>query len=226
MTTAPQNPRSPHLAALLAVAGCLAFALWLGLRGPETPIPMHFAADGTVDRWGDRREAAWVLGAVTVFLAAAYGLTAHSIRKSAGSVQRGLALVQAVLIGTMVCLASLIGGMAYGVFTEGGQLHRQLGVFISAIMLLIGAVLGKVPPNPWVGVRTYWALTSRLAWDKSNRLMGRLALWGGLIGLPLALLGPQPLANGAILGLLGMAALAAVIESWRVWNADPERRTA
>ena len=34
----------------------------------------------------------------------------------------------------------------------------------------LGALLGRVGPNPWVGVRTPWAYKSRTAWDRSNRL--------------------------------------------------------
>jgi uncharacterized membrane protein len=229
MTDQQPAPRSPHLAAFVAVAASLGFAVWLGLRGPEGQMPMHMGLDGTVDRWSDRVEAAWVLGGTTVFLAAAYALTAHSASKAAESVQRGLALVQAILIGAMVFVAALFGGLAFGVFAavDGTQeTHRLIGGFLAAVMLLIGSVLGKTPPNPWVGVRTYWALTSRAAWDKSNRLTGRLMFWGGLAGLPAAMLAPQPQANIGIGAVLILAALAGAVESWRVWNADPDRRTA
>lgn len=228
MTDRPVTARSPHLAAFVAVAGCLGFAVWLGLRGPEGPIPMHMGLDGSVDRWGDRVEAAWVLGGATVFLAAAYALTAHSLSKAAASVQRGLALVQAILIAAMLFVAALFGGLAFGVFTnvEGAQeTHRLVGGFLALVMLLIGSVLGKIAPNPWVGVRTYWALTSRAAWDKSNRLAGRLMFWAGLVGLPAVMLAPQPHATIALGGALVLAALAGAVESWRVWNADPDRRT-
>jgi hypothetical protein len=50
--------------------------------------------------------------------------------------------------------------------------------------------------------------------------------WGGLAGLPAAMLAPQPQANIGIGAVLILAALAGVVESWRVWNADPDRRTA
>lgn len=223
------RPRSPHLAAFAAAAACLGFAAWIGLRGPEGVLPVHIQFDGTVDRWGDRTDLAWALAVPTVFLLAIYGLTAHSLSKAAESSVRGLAMVQAILIGMMLFVVAIIGSITYGDYGAGSDPLgpvRPVGALAGAIMLLFGSVLGKIAPNPWVGVRTYWALTSRTAWDKSNRLVGRLWFWCGLVALPAALLGPQPHTTIGITAVLLITALAGVFESWRVWNADPERRAA
>lgn len=229
MTEARPAPRSPHLAAFAAAAACLGFAVWIGLRGPEGALPVHIQFDGTVDRWGDRIELALALAGTTAFLLAIYGLTAHSLSKAAESSVRGLAMVQAILIGMMLFVAAIIGSVTYGDYGAGADPLgpvRPVGALAGAIMLLFGSVMGKIAPNPWVGVRTYWALTSRTAWDKSNRLVGRLWFWGGLVALPAALLGPQPYVTMAIVAALLISALIGVFESWRVWNADPDRRTA
>lgn len=225
----PSRSSGLNAAAIVTTLACLGFAVWLGLYGPEGQIPMHLNAAGEVDRWGDRREAAWIVGGTTIGLLLAYALTEHSQRKAPESARRGLVFAQGTLIGAMVFVATLMAALAYGGFERGAgpeRLHQLVGGLLAFVMILGGAVLGKVAPNPWVGVRTYWALTSRTAWDKSNRLAGRLWFWAGLIGFPAAVLFPGPMTTAAIGAAMLVSALAAVVESWRVWNADPDRRAA
>ena len=95
--------------------------------------------------------------------------------------------------------------------------------FLALIMLATGVFLGKTGPNPFVGVRTFWSLRSRLALDRSNRLLGRLWFWLGLAGLAAAPLAPEPLGTMALIILIMGTVAAAVVESWRVWRSDPDR---
>ena len=95
---------------------------------------------------------------------------------------------------------------------------------LSALFLVIGSVLGRVGPNPIAGVRTPWSYKSRLAWDRSNRLAGRLLFLIGLAGVAAAPVAPQPLGYQAVIGAVILAAVVSVIESWRVWRADPDRQ--
>ena len=96
--------------------------------------------------------------------------------------------------------------------------------FLSLIFLIMGALLGRVSPNPFIGVKTPWAYKSRLAWDRSNRLAGRLMFWlgaAGLIASPFAL---QPLGLIVLITGVLIATAWSVFESWRVWRADPDRQ--
>src|SRR5690606_9655046 len=96
---------------------------------------------------------------------------------------------------------------------------------VCLVLIATGALLGKVPPNALVGVRTPWSLNSRLAWDRSNRLAGRLFFWAGLLALPLIPSLPPPAAVGSVTGGTLLIAAWSVFESWRVWRADPDRRS-
>jgi uncharacterized membrane protein len=95
---------------------------------------------------------------------------------------------------------------------------------VSLILLVLGAFLGRVAPNPVVGVRTPWSYKSRLAWDRSNRLAGRLFFLLGLIGLIAAPVAPQPLGALSLTGAALIVAALSVFESWRVWRSDPDRQ--
>jgi len=227
----PRGLEGIDLAAIAAVGGCLAFGAYVALAGPTGPIPMHMGLDGVVDRWGDRREAGLLMGVIGSITGLAYLLTAWFVRRKPLTVaaRRGLWFTQLILVLTTLLLIALFGAIIYSRLQPGddaSSISRLVGAFISVILLLVGALLGKTTPNPWVGVRIYWTLTSRLAWDKANRLLGRLWFLIGLVALPANLLAPQPITLTLTIGVLIAAAVVAVFESRRVWLADPDRRTA
>jgi len=228
---APRGPDVLDAAALAVAVGGCAFAAWIWFNGPTTPIPMHMDLAGNVDRWGDRREAGLVLGGATLVTAAAYGLAAWIERSKpmTDAARRGLWFGRLIALVTGLFVIGLVGSLSLGRIAPGQDatpVVRGVSVLLSAIMLVVGGLLGKTTPNPWVGVRTYWSLTSRLAWDKSNRLLGRLWFLFGLVGLPAALAGPMPITSTIIIVAMIVGGVLAVFESWRVWMADPERRIA
>lgn len=215
-----------HLSLAVTTAiGAVALGVWR--LGPEGPLPMHIDAAGQVDRWGDRVEAALVLGFIAVVTGATALLCAVLER-------RGLAKDQgaAWTFGRVVGLAApafaagAIVMVSTGGFSGAGETDgfmRATMAFLGLVFLGMGAFLGRTRPNPVIGVRTPWTRRSRLAWDKSNRLAGRLLSLLGIGGLLAAPLAPQPLAIHILnIGVLAVAAIS-VLESWRVWRADPDR---
>lgn len=195
------------------LAGAIA---WLG---PTHPLPMHFGFDGQVNRWGSRTEMAGVV----LLLAAISAVAALFGRRpdEDAHLLRGRRFSQAAVVWVTSLVALLAAGLTWGWDDQPGP---RLGMLsISAVLAFIGALLGKTSPNALVGVRTPWTFASALAWEKANRLAGRLFFWGGVAGglaMPFA---PQPAGFQAVtLGALAVAAIA-VFESWRVWRGDPDR---
>ena len=206
------------IALLIVAAGAgIAFA------GPLELMPYHFGADGQADAWAGREAigaGVAALGLLTGLLAGGMGVAAAR----AGNPARARAL----RVGQVLILLSLFGVSLFaGVSTVAGL--TSLGsaapmAGLAALFLLVGAVLGRVGPNPIAGVRTPWSYKSRLAWDRSNRLAGRLFFLIGLVGLAAAPVAPQPLGYRLLIGAVLLAAALSVIESWRVWRADPDRQ--
>ena len=199
------------IAAVAVQVGAAALVAAFGSRGP---IPLHFGWSGQVDAWGDRSDVALIILA----LATATAATALALP----ALSRPRAETAGLLIRAIFPLISAFpSAMALGVIQTSAT---ALFAFVSALSLVLGLWLGKVEPNPLVGVRTYWALRSRLAWDKSNRLFGRIAFWSGAIGLLASPVAPQPMGLQLIIATLMVAAALAVFESWRVWRGDPLAR--
>ena len=204
-------------AGLAVAAAILAF-------GPAAPIPVHFNLAGDADRWSGRGEAALVLAGLVGGLALCYALlkAMEGMLASDAPGRRGLRMGRLAVVWSAGCVVALLATGVWGV-PIFGERHLVRPVILSLLILGLGALCGKVSPNPVVGVRTYWSLRSRLAWDKSNRLAGRLFFAIGAFGL---LLGPWVSPARFNLGLFSLviaAALVSVFESWRVWRDDPER---
>jgi uncharacterized membrane protein len=210
---------------LLAVQAVVAVCVYS--LGPTGPIATHFDFHGRPNGWGDRTGLATgivVLGAVFLLinLMLRQGLFTGGLGRSrrTNAVARGLILAIAALL--TVLLASLA-------FAHGSGLDQQrLPLTIAMLMfVIVGAFVGKAAPNAFVGVRVYWTLRSRLAWDKANRLLGRILFFGGLIGvaaMPFVDLDHDfVLVMGWLLIVVCGGGLLAIIESWRVWRTDPER---
>ena len=209
-----------------------AFALHVGLNGPTTPVPVHFGPDLQPDRWSDRTELALTLGGMAFLgLIVCAGLGLGAVRAEATGDQprnrslrigQGIGLFTVTVLGVLIAWASL-GQTSLGqtgVETRGGVMMGGLSLVLAGV----GAFLGRVSPNPFVGVRTPWAYKSRRAWDRSNRLAGRLFFLIGLCGLIAAPVTPQPFGLTALTVGAIVISLIAVFESWRVWLTDPDRQ--
>ena len=206
------------VSALMGGIGLLVFFI-----GPEALLPVHWGADGQADGWANRQAVGGALlglGLLTLLVAGGMGLAAaratETARRRALRMTQVVALIALSGVGLFSATASLTGAA-----DMGGALPMA---GMSALFLLVGALLGRVGPNPFVGVRTPWAYKSKLAWERSNRLAGRLLFLLGLAGLAIAPLAPQPLGYQALIAGVLIAAAWSVFESWRVWRSDPERQ--
>ena len=222
--TAPRKPSPALDAATVGLALILGgLGVWTVFAGPAELLPIHWNASGEADDWGTRELVGGVLvamAALTLLLGGGMGVASRRTDDPARA--RALRYAQLVVILSLPLMSLLAASASLSGTTDiGGAVPVAL---MSLLFLLIGAFLGRVGPNPFVGVRTPWAYKSRLAWDRSNRLAGRLFFVIGLAGLLTAPFAPRPLNLYVLLTAIGLAALWSVVESWRVWRADPDRQ--
>jgi uncharacterized membrane protein len=217
------------LATIAVVTAILSAAIVVWKAGPTGPMPMHFNGAGRVDRWGDRTEMAGVIafmallaGGISLFCAV---MEKQSRDPAAERFTYRLGRIIGLAVPALVC--ALLTAVAFGRLPGGaggdGLFLRAMMAGMAVLFLGMGAFLGRAKPNPVVGVRTYWSLRSRLAWDKSNRLAGRLFSIIGVLGLIATPVAPLPYGFHAMMIALILAGIASGFESWRVWRTDPDR---
>lgn len=222
--TAPNKPGAALNAATVGLSLIVGgLGVWTVFAGPTELLPVHWNASGQADDWGTRELVGGVLiGLALLTLLLGGGMGVASRRADDPARARALRYAQLVVILSLPLISLLAASASLSGTTDiGGAVPVAL---MSLAFLLIGAFLGRVGPNPFVGVRTPWAYKSRLAWDRSNRLAGRLFFVIGLAGLLTAPFAPRPLNLYALLAAIVLAALWSVVESWRVWRTDPDRQ--
>ena len=210
----------------LTVVGLIAVAVWIQVAGPTTPLPMHFNIHGQPDRWGDRSELAGLIAFMAAMTAVTAGPMSWYAKRTPDTARR-----RGLEIGQLVALLAIGGVSAFMLWTILGHGASRAAssltmsaALMSLLFAVLGAFMGRVAPNPIVGVRTPWAYKSKLAWERSNRLAGRLLFLLGLAGLAIAPLAPQPLGYQVLIAGVLIAAAWSVFESWRVWRSDPDRQ--
>lgn len=219
MTRLSAADRATVVATLIIVAA----GVWIFFAGPTELMPYHYGPDGQADGWAGRE----AIGAGIVGLGLLTGVLAGGMGAAARRAEDP-ARARALRSGQLLVLICLLGVSLFaGVSSVSGLISMSAALpmaGMSVFFLLVGAVLGRVGPNPIAGVRTPWSYKSRLAWDRSNRLAGRLLFLIGLIGLAAAPVAPQPLGYQLLIGAVLVAAVWSIVESWRVWRADPDRQ--
>lgn len=226
MTRKPDAPSRVSSADLAAIAISLIMAAagaGVVFAGPDALMPVHWGPNGQADGWAGREVVGGMVlaaGLFTLLLGGGMGLAAA--RTDEPGRRRALRYAQLVVLLTLPLLTLAIGSASLSGLTSIGSAAPM--AVMGLLFLLLGAFLGRVGPNPFVGVRTPWAYKSRLAWERSNRLAGRLFFLLGLGGLSTAAFAPQPLGVQLMLGGVVAAAVWSVVESWRVWRTDPDRQ--
>lgn len=205
-----------------AAVGLVGIGLGYALAGPMGPTPLQYGPDGEVILWGSRI----ILGG----LVAALGVTAFVVGRGVGEAAARAAddarrrqLRVAQLVSLIACAGAAFLTVSIGVAHAGLASEALPMGALSLLLAAMGAFAGRAGPNALVGVRTPWNYKSRLAWDRSNRLAGRLFFVLGLVGLIATPFVPYPW--GIITLALGVfiAAILVIFESWRVWRTDPDR---
>jgi len=221
-----KHPALADTVAAIVTLLILTGAAWIAIYGPETPIPVHFDAAGQADRYGSRYEVAATLAGLALLNLLAAWMVGRQADSTPDLIRRkGLRRGQWLSIIIVSAIAAFIGWSSLGPAAAAGAGHPGAAMAFTAFILLItGATLGRVGPNPFIGVKTPWAYKSRLAWDRSNRLAGRLMFWLGAAGLASSPLVAQPAGLITLITGVLIAAVWSVIESWRVWRTDPDRQ--
>jgi uncharacterized membrane protein len=187
--------------AILLILVTTAATAWLYSSLPNQ-IPTHWNIRGEVDGYGGK----WTLFLFPVLMVGMLGLFA--ILPALSPRHFEVDTVNSTYLFIMVLVVGLFaymdGVMLYVVHqTVAKQPTVDLGrAFLAGLFLffgLMGAVIGKVRRNFYIGVRVPWTLASERVWDDTHRLAGRIWVAAGVIGVAMIVLGAPILVALAVL---------------------------
>jgi uncharacterized membrane protein len=210
-----------ELALILLIAAMFAGALIVWPSAPDQ-IPVHWNTGGDVDRYGGKVEGLLGLPLLTLGLYLVMRFVPRIDPGRANYARFGGAYT-AIRAGLVVLMAGVFGVVLAWVLKWPVDVSRVVPLGVGALFILFGAVLGKVRPNWFVGVRTPWTISSKTSWVRTHRLGGWLFM---ALGVLFAVTGFFKLGRfgfvtaGAVIGVV----VILYAYSYFVWRADPEKQ--
>lgn len=203
---------------LLAVMLVLLATTW-----PVAPdrVPVHWNAAGEIDRYGSKAFGLLfppLLG-VGLYLVFLFAPLVDPGRANYASFPDTYLVIRTAVLATIAFFYGVTCLSARGVAVSM-QVVAPLAV--GMLFVVFGSVMGKIRPNWFVGIRTPWTISSKVAWVRTHRLGGWLFIALGLVFVANALFGGAWAAHWLVGGVLGMVVVLFVY-SYFAWRGDPDK---
>ncbi len=204
----------------LLIGAMFALAAGAWSTAPDR-IPVHWNLAGQVDRYGGKVEGLLVIPLLAIFL---YLMMLLLPRLDPGRANyAAFAGTYATFRLSIIVLMAVLYGLIQ-LWVRGHQvsIERWMPLVVGALFVLIGNLMGKLRPNWFVGIRTPWTLSSKLAWTRTHRAGGWVFIVLGVLfivtGVARASWAVWIMAVGGGAGVLGLVAYSYVL-----WRRDPEK---
>ena len=210
-----------ELVLLLLVAAMFAVAAAVWAAAPAR-IPVHWNATGEIDRYGGKFEG--LLG-IPILALVLYLLMRYLpyIDPGRANYARFSGAYTAIRAGVLVLMAGIYAMVIAWVVKVPVDVSRAVPVAVGALFMLLGGVLGQVKPNWFVGIRTPWTLSSKVAWVRTHRLGGWLFMALGVLFVLTGILGFGSFGYVLLAAMLAMV-IVLFAYSYFVWRSDPEKQ--
>jgi len=190
---------------------------------PAAPdrIPMHWNLSGQVDRYGGKVEGLLLMPLVALGI---YLLLLVLPRIDPGRANypgfRGS--YNTIRIAVLALFAALYAMIQVWVWTGHVNIAQIAPIAIGVLFVFLGAVLGKIRPNWFVGIRTPWTLSSKTAWVRTHRAGGWVFMLDGLATIAASFIASR-LAFWVLIGGVVGGTIGLTVYSYLVWRQDPDK---
>jgi uncharacterized membrane protein len=209
-----------ELPQLLVIAAMFIVAAFLWSGAPDR-IPVHWNISGEVDRYGGK-----VSGLLGLPLAA---LGLYALLLVLPRLDPGKANYPGFAGAYTAIRVSVLGLLVFvDVMTISAVQNRPMNVArvtplaLGVLAIVLGAVMGKLRPNWFVGVRTPWTLSSKVAWIRTHRAAGWVFMLTGIATIGAGLASGRAAVWVLLIGLVGGAA-GLMVYSYTLWRDDPDK---
>jgi uncharacterized membrane protein len=203
---------------LLAVMLVLLATTW-----PVAPdrVPVHWNAAGEIDRYGSKAFGLLFppVLAFGLYLLLLFAPRVDPGRANYASFPDTYLVIRTAVLATIAFFYGVTCLSARGVAVS---MEVVAPLAVGMLFVVIGAVMGKIRPNWFVGIRTPWTISSKVAWVRTHRLGGWLFIALGFAFVANALLGgprSAPWIVGAVLAVVAVL----FVYSYFAWRGDPDK---
>jgi uncharacterized membrane protein len=204
--------------AILAAMFALALVSWT--NAPDR-IPVHWNVTGDIDRSaGSSRLLALPLVALGLSSLLRFLPRIDPGRANYPRFATAYTIIRIVMLLVLAGAYSLVHLWIRGRPVDVGVVAPMM---IGLLFVVLGSLMGKLRPNWFVGIRTPWTLSSKIAWVRTHRIGGWLFLLLGATTLVAApLLGPRA-TTWQLVGGAAAIGVWSMIYSYLVWRTDPHK---
>jgi uncharacterized membrane protein len=221
------NIRPMLIYSFVVVGLMLALSAWAWTQLPaDASIPIHWGVDGQPNGFAPKPIGLFLVPGITALITALFAVIPR-IEPRRANLERSGTAYRATWVGVVTLMGVVHAAAIAAALGAEFDISRVVLIGVGALFVVIGNYLPKVQSNFLMGIRTPWTLTSDLSWQKTHRLGGRLFVLEGLVLIVLGLIGASPQWLGVLI-VAGIAILLVVVfaYSYRVWKADPAKRTS
>jgi uncharacterized membrane protein len=215
--------RLPLIVSVVLIAAMIALNAWTWTAlPPMAPVAIHWDIHGRPNWYVPKEIGLILMPAMGLVLTALFALWPR-IEPRRANLATGRLAYEAGWLGTMGILT--MTHIVIVMQARGAGLD-VVGVVLAAVavfQVVLGNFLGKSRSNFFVGVRTPWSLSSDLAWERTNRMVGRLFVLTGFATLAALFAAGAHIAIFLLIGCTFGSVLIGVCLSYFYWRRDPER---
>ena len=213
--------RTAWLVSAIAIAAMLAMSFWAWSQVPAgTEVPVHWNANGEVDRYGSIWEGILLMPAVSIGLVALLTFIPR-LEPRKGNLMQSQKAYLAVWYAVIAFMTGIHGTIIFSTLGYQVNIITFISLAMGLLFIVLGNFMGKVRSNFIFGVRTPWTLSSELSWNKTHRLAGKLFIAYGLITIVAGFFLSIELWLGVTMGLVFLKLIVVMGYSYVVWRDDP-----
>ena len=143
-------------------------------------VPMHWNIHGEIDRYGSRNELFLIAG-INVFLGVFMSAVAK-IDPKQKNYTKFRETYDWMIIWTLGFMTVLMGVVLMETMQPGSiNISKVVCMMVGILFIVLGNMMPKVKQNFFTGVKTPWALSSEVVWNKTQRLGGKSMVLGGVL---------------------------------------------
>jgi uncharacterized membrane protein len=198
----------------------IAFTVSVYSRLPDR-MPVHWALQGTANRYGPRTEGAFLMPIVMIGFWLLLRFLPRIDPRRANYEKFGdtydLFVNSLIALFAVMHVALLATALGWPISME-----RLVPALVGLQFLILGNALPRARPNWWFGIRTPWTLSNDRVWMRTHRVAGYLLAAAGIVLLVAAVV---PAAWMFALGItaVGAAAFGSFIYSYFAWKQETSK---
>ena len=186
-------------------------------------VPSHWGLNGQVDGYSGKFFGAWflpilLLGIYLLFLVLPYFDPKKEQYINFIKAYLGVKnLIMAFLF--VLYIITALAGIGYNI-----SISLIMPLMVGLLFIGIGYFIKDVKQNWWMGVRTPWTMESPVVWEKTNKLMAKLMMVGGVLMGLCAIPTNDALRISLFVTAIVIVAVVPIVYSYFAFRAEQKKK--